>query len=103
MKVEKTKARKNANPKGKPSDGDWNAAKSKRKVVKPQKSKQPKKPKSATPKVAKPVLKPKQVWKVKAAAATDPNENKDMCLREVSYIDASGVPRTAMACVPMFN
>ena len=98
MKVEKPKARKNANPKVKPSDGDWNAAKSKRKVVQPQKAKQPKKSK-----VEKPVLKPKKVWKAKAAAATDPNENKDMCLREVSYIDASGVPRTAMAWVPMFN
>ena len=103
MKVEKPKARKNVNPKVKPSDGDWNAAKNKRKVVQQQKSKQPKKVKAATPKVAKSFVKPKQVWKSKAAATPCLNKNKDMCLREMSYIDASGVPRNAMAWVPVFN
>jgi len=71
MKVTSAKAMKNVNPKVKPSDGDWNAAKAKRQNALKQKSVLKTKPVSKDPKLAKPTVlpnaskkleKPKQIW-----------------------------------------
>ncbi|KAM0051467.1 putative transcription factor interactor and regulator CCHC(Zn) family [Helianthus debilis subsp. tardiflorus] len=105
MKVSSPKAMKNVNPKVKPSDGDWNAAKNKRKAVQEQKSvfKTNKPELVAQPKATNTFVKPKQIWKPKSKAATSPilETKGDLCLKEVSYFDASGNPRTTMAWVPM--
>ncbi|MFS8006953.1 putative transcription factor interactor and regulator CCHC(Zn) family [Helianthus anomalus] len=107
MKVSSPKAMKNVNPKVKPSDGDWNAAKNKRKAVQEQKSvfktHKPEPVKVAQPKATNTFVKPKQIWKPKFKAATSPilKTKGDLCLKEVSYFDASGNPRTTMAWVPM--
>ncbi|MFS7988196.1 putative transcription factor interactor and regulator CCHC(Zn) family [Helianthus anomalus] len=107
MKVFSPKAMKNVNPKVERSNGDWNAAKNKRKAVQEQKrvSKtiKPEIAKVAQPKATNTFVKPKQIWKPKSKATTSPNlETKgDLCLKEVSYFDASGKPRTTMAWVPM--
>ncbi|KAJ0752090.1 hypothetical protein HanPI659440_Chr09g0320341 [Helianthus annuus] len=100
---------KNVNPKVKPSDGDWNAAKNKRKTVQEQKQKsvsktnKPETAKVAQPKATNTFVKPKQIWKPKSKAATSPilETKRDLCLKEVSYFDASRNPRTTMAWVPM--
>ncbi|KAF5809187.1 putative transcription factor interactor and regulator CCHC(Zn) family [Helianthus annuus] len=107
MKVSSPKAMKNVNPKVKPSDGDWNAAKNKRKVVQElkcvSKTYKPESAKVAQPKATNTFVKPKQIWKPKSKAATSPilETKGDLCLKEVSYFDASGKPRTTMAWVPM--
>ncbi|KAJ0716211.1 putative transcription factor interactor and regulator CCHC(Zn) family [Helianthus annuus] len=107
MKVSSPKAMKNVIPKVKPSDGDWNAAKNKRKAVQEQKSvfktNKPESAKVAQPKATNTFVKPKQIWKPKSKAATSPilETKGDLCLKEVSYFDASGKPRTTMAWVPM--
>ncbi|KAL9994566.1 putative 6-phosphogluconolactonase [Helianthus debilis subsp. tardiflorus] len=105
MKVSSPKAMKNVNPKVKPSDGDWNAAKNKRKAVQEQKSvfKTNKPEPVAQPKATNTFVKPKQIWRAKQKAATSPilETKGDLCLKEVSYFDASGKPRTTMAWVPM--
>ncbi|KAJ0457287.1 putative transcription factor interactor and regulator CCHC(Zn) family [Helianthus annuus] len=106
MKVSSPKAMKNVNPTVKPSDGDWNAAKAKRKqALKPTKiSKNNKVDKpNVLPKASKKLEKPKQIWRAKQKAATSPilETKGDLCLKEVSYFDASGNPRTTMAWVPM--
>ncbi|MFS7998536.1 putative transcription factor interactor and regulator CCHC(Zn) family [Helianthus anomalus] len=107
MKVSSPTAMKNVNPKVKPSDGDWNVAKNKRKVVQEQKSvfktNKPEPVKVAQPKATNTFVKPKQIWKPKSKAATSPilETKGDLCLKEVSYFDASGNPRTTMAWVPM--
>ncbi|KAM0044556.1 putative transcription factor interactor and regulator CCHC(Zn) family [Helianthus debilis subsp. tardiflorus] len=105
MKVSSPKAMKNVNPKVNPSDGDWNAAKNKRKAVQEQKSvfKTNKPEPVAQPKATNTFVKPKQIWKPKSKAATSPilETKGDLCLKEVSYFDASGNPRTTMAWVPM--
>ncbi|MFS7980325.1 putative transcription factor interactor and regulator CCHC(Zn) family [Helianthus anomalus] len=106
MKVSSPKAKKNVNPKVKPSDGDWNAAKAKRKqALKPTKiSKNNKVDKQTVlPKASKKLEKPKQIWKAKQKEATSPilETKGDLCLKEVSYFDASGNPRTTMAWLPM--
>ncbi|KAF5767713.1 putative transcription factor interactor and regulator CCHC(Zn) family [Helianthus annuus] len=107
MKVSSPKAMKNVNPKVKPSDGDWNAAKNKRKAVQEQKSvsktNKPETAKVAQPKATNTFVKPKQIWKPKSKAAMSPilEIKGDLCLKEVSYFDASGKPRTTMAWVPM--
>ncbi|MFS7971873.1 putative transcription factor interactor and regulator CCHC(Zn) family [Helianthus anomalus] len=79
MKVSSPKAMKNVNPKVKPSDG------------------------VAQPKATNTFVKPKQIWKPKSKAAMSPifETKGDLCLKEVSYFDASGNPRTTMAWVPM--
>ncbi|MFS7906755.1 putative transcription factor interactor and regulator CCHC(Zn) family [Helianthus anomalus] len=106
MKVSSPKAMKNVNPKVKPSDGDWNAAKAKRKqALKPtqiSKTNKVDKP-TVLPKASKKLEKPKQIWRAKQKAATSPilETKGDLCLKEVSYFDASGKPRTTMAWVPM--
>ncbi|MFS7899494.1 putative transcription factor interactor and regulator CCHC(Zn) family [Helianthus anomalus] len=104
MKVEKPKAMKNLHPKVKPSDGNWNAAKNKQKVFNEQKRFQNNQ-KTEKPKVSKMLVNPTPVWKEKSKSAASSvfDENKDMCLHEVSYIDALGMPRTTMAWVPMSN
>ncbi|MFS7975402.1 putative transcription factor interactor and regulator CCHC(Zn) family [Helianthus anomalus] len=107
MKVSSPKAMKNVNSKVKPSDGDWNAAKNKRKAVQEQKSvfktNKPEPVKVAQPKATNTFVKPKQIWKPKSKAAMPPilEIKGDLCLKEVSYFDASGNPRTTMAWVPM--
>ncbi|KAM0045970.1 hypothetical protein Hdeb2414_s0009g00310261 [Helianthus debilis subsp. tardiflorus] len=106
MKVEKPKAMMNKGPKVKPSDEDWNAAKAKRKqALKPKQVLKNKRVEKQTilPKATKKLKKPKQIWKAKQKAATSlVLESKGgMCFREVSYVDASGIPRTTMAWVPM--
>ena len=72
MKVTSPKAMKNVNPKVKPSDGDWNAAKAKRTQAlktKPNlKNKQgfttqKVQKQTALPMVSKKLEKPKQIWK----------------------------------------
>ncbi|KAJ0811945.1 hypothetical protein HanPSC8_Chr17g0756371 [Helianthus annuus] len=107
MKVSSPKAMKNVNPKVKPSDGDWNAAKNKRQAFQEQK-RFSKTNKSETTKVAQSkatnaFAKPKQIWKPKSKAVMSPilETKGDLCLKEVSYFDASGNPRTTMAWVPM--
>ena len=106
MKVSSPKAMKKVNPKVKPSDGDWNATKDKRKqALKPtqvSKSNKVDKP-IVLPKASKRVEKPKQIWRAKQKAATSQicETKGDLCLKEVSYFDASGNPRTTMAWVPM--
>ncbi|KAJ0857527.1 hypothetical protein HanRHA438_Chr13g0591251 [Helianthus annuus] len=106
MKVEKPKAMMNKHPQVKPSDGDWNAAKAKRKqALKPKQVLKNKRVEKQTvlPKAPKKLEKPKQIWKAKQKAATSPvlASKGNMCFREVSYVDASGIPRTTMAWVPM--
>ncbi|KAM0040032.1 putative transcription factor interactor and regulator CCHC(Zn) family [Helianthus debilis subsp. tardiflorus] len=106
MKVEKPKAMMNKRPQVKPSDGDWNAAKAKRKqALKPNQILKKKKVEKQTvlPKAPQKLEKPKQVWKAKHKAATSPvlESKGGMCFQEVSYYDASGIPRTTMAWVPM--
>ncbi|MFS7955752.1 putative transcription factor interactor and regulator CCHC(Zn) family [Helianthus anomalus] len=107
MKVSSPKAMKNVNPKVKPSDGDWNAAKNKRKAVQEQKyvfkTHKPEPVKVAQPKATNTFVKPKQIWKPKSKAEMSPilEIKGDLCLKEVSYFDASGNPRTTMAWVPM--
>ncbi|KAM0036988.1 putative transcription factor interactor and regulator CCHC(Zn) family [Helianthus debilis subsp. tardiflorus] len=106
MKDEKPKAMMNKSPKVKPSDGDWNAAKAKRKqALKPKQVLKNKKveKQNVLPKAPKKLDKPKQVWRAKHKAATSPvlESKGGMCFREVSYVDASGIPRTTMAWVPM--
>ncbi|MFS7981619.1 putative transcription factor interactor and regulator CCHC(Zn) family [Helianthus anomalus] len=107
MKVSSPKAMKNVNPKVKPSDGDWNAAKNKRKASQEQKrfskTNKPETAKVAQPKATNTFVRPKQIWKPKSKAATFPilETKGDLCLKEVSYFDASGKPRTTMAWVPM--
>ncbi|KAJ0585253.1 putative transcription factor interactor and regulator CCHC(Zn) family [Helianthus annuus] len=107
MKVSSPKAMKNVNPKVKPSDGDWNAAKNKRKAVQEQKSvfktHKSEPVKVPQPKATNTFVKPKQIWKPKSKAATSPilETKGDLCLKEVSYFDASGNLRTTMAWVPM--
>ncbi|XP_022041868.1 dentin sialophosphoprotein-like [Helianthus annuus] len=106
MKVEKPKAMMNRSPKVKPSDGDWNAAKAKRKqALKPKQILKNNKVEKQTvlPKAPKKLEKPKQVWKAKQKAATSPvlESKGTMGFREVSYVDASVIPRTTMAWVPM--
>ncbi|KAF5805503.1 putative transcription factor interactor and regulator CCHC(Zn) family [Helianthus annuus] len=107
MKVSLPKAMKNVNPKVKPSDGDWNASKNKRMAVQEQKlvskTNKPESAKVAQPKATNTFVKPKQIWKPKSKAATSPilETKGDLCLKEVSYFDASGNPRTTMAWVPM--
>ncbi|KAJ0844940.1 putative transcription factor interactor and regulator CCHC(Zn) family [Helianthus annuus] len=107
MKVSSPKAMKNVNPKVKPSDGDWNAAKNKRKAVQEQKcfskTQKPEQVKVAQPKATNAFARPKQIWKPKSKAAMSPilEMKGDLCLKEVSYFDASGKPRTTMAWVPM--
>ncbi|KAM0064433.1 putative transcription factor interactor and regulator CCHC(Zn) family [Helianthus debilis subsp. tardiflorus] len=107
MKVSSPKAMKNVNPKVKPSDGDWNAAKNKRKAVQEQKSvfktHKPEPVKVAQLKATNAFARPKQIWKPKFKAAMSPilETKGDLCLKEVSYFDASGNPRTTMAWVPM--
>ncbi|KAJ0764470.1 putative transcription factor interactor and regulator CCHC(Zn) family [Helianthus annuus] len=107
MKVSSPKAMKNVNPEVKPSDGDWNVAKNKRKAVQEQKSifktHKPEQVKVAQPKATNTFVRPKQIWKPKSKAATSPilETKGDLCLKEVSYFDASGNPRTTMAWVPM--
>ncbi|MFS7984925.1 putative transcription factor interactor and regulator CCHC(Zn) family [Helianthus anomalus] len=106
MKFEKPTAMMNKHPQVKPSDGDWNAAKTKRKqALKPKQVLKNKKVEKQTvlPKAPNKLEKPKQVWREKHKAATSPvlESKGGMCFREVSYIDASGIPRTAMAWVPM--
>ena len=114
MKVTSPKAMNNVNLKVKPSDGDWNTAKAKRKqalktkpVVKPKQVSKATKVKNPTvlQKAPKKVDKPKQIWKQKPmATASQILETKgDMCLQEVSYIDSSGIPRTTMTWVPKSN
>ncbi|KAJ0496452.1 putative transcription factor interactor and regulator CCHC(Zn) family [Helianthus annuus] len=106
MKVSSPKAMKNVNPKVKPSDGDWNAAKNKRKAVQEQKRvskiNKPETARVAQPKATNTFVKPRQIWKPKSKAATSPilETKGDLCLKEVSYFDASGNPRTTMAWVP---
>ena len=104
MKVEKPKVVNNQKPKVKQSDFRKGETKRNRKVFKQQKGEKPKlvkKPKVATPKVVKQFVKPKPVWKAKPIATPLINANKNLCLQEVSYIDASGLPRTTMAWVPL--
>ncbi|MFS7932533.1 putative transcription factor interactor and regulator CCHC(Zn) family [Helianthus anomalus] len=107
MKVSSPKAMKNVNPKVKPSDGDWNAAKNKRKASQEQnrfsKTNKPETAKVAQQKATNAFARPKQIWKPKSKAAMSPifETKGDMCLKEVSYFDASGKPRTTMAWVPM--
>ncbi|KAJ0858355.1 putative transcription factor interactor and regulator CCHC(Zn) family [Helianthus annuus] len=107
MKVLSPKAMKNVIPKVKPSDGDWNAAKNKCKAVQEQKrfsqTNKPELAKVAQPKATNTFVKPKQIWKPKSKAATSPilETKGDLCLKEVSYFDALGNPRTTMAWVPM--
>ncbi|KAJ0787487.1 putative transcription factor interactor and regulator CCHC(Zn) family [Helianthus annuus] len=104
MKVSSPKAMKNVNPKVKPSDGDWNAAKNKRKAFQEQKHlSKTETAKVAQPKATNTFVKPKQIWKPKSKAAMSPilEVKGDLCLKEVSYFDASGKPRTTMAWVPM--
>ncbi|KAJ0705177.1 putative transcription factor interactor and regulator CCHC(Zn) family [Helianthus annuus] len=107
MKVSSPKAMKNVNPTVKPSDGDWNAAKNKRKASQEQKcfskTNKPETAKVAQPKATNAFPRPKQIWKPKSKAAMSPilETKGDLCLKEVSYFDASGNPRTTMAWVPM--
>ncbi|KAM0045672.1 putative transcription factor interactor and regulator CCHC(Zn) family [Helianthus debilis subsp. tardiflorus] len=107
MKVSSPKAMKNVNPKVKPSDGDWNAAKNKRKASQEQKrfskTNKPETAKVAQQKATNAFARPKQIWKPKSKAALSPilEIKGDLCLKEVSYFDASGKPRTMMAWVPM--
>ncbi|KAM0067448.1 putative transcription factor interactor and regulator CCHC(Zn) family [Helianthus debilis subsp. tardiflorus] len=107
MKVSSPKAMKNVNPKVKPSDGDWNAAKNKRRASQEQKcfskTNKPETAKVAQPKATNAFARPKQIWKPKSKAAMSPilETKGDLCLKEVSYFDASGKPRTTMAWVPM--
>ncbi|KAJ0957590.1 putative transcription factor interactor and regulator CCHC(Zn) family [Helianthus annuus] len=107
MKVSSPKAMKNVNPKVKPSDGDWNAAKNKHKAVQEQKrfskTNKPESAKVAQPKATNTFVKPKQIWKPKSKATMSPilEIKGDLYLKEVSYFDASGKPRTTMAWVPM--
>ncbi|KAJ0457632.1 putative transcription factor interactor and regulator CCHC(Zn) family [Helianthus annuus] len=104
MKVSSLKAMKNVNPKVKPSDGDWNAAKNKRKAIQEQKRlSKTETAKGSQPKATNTFVKPKQIWKPKSKAAMSPvlEMKGDLCLKEVSYFDASGKPRTTMAWVPM--
>ena len=74
MKVTSPKAMRNVNPKVKPSDGDWNVAKAKRKqalktkpVLKPKQVSKATKVKNPTvlQKAPKKVDKPNQIWKQK--------------------------------------
>ncbi|MFS7964000.1 hypothetical protein Hanom_Chr08g00744961 [Helianthus anomalus] len=106
MKVEKPKTMMIKHPKVKPSDGDWIAAKAKRKqalkrkqVLKNNKVEK----QTVLQKAPKKLENPKQIWKAKHKAATSPvlETKGDMCLREVSYVDSSGISKTMMACVPM--
>ncbi|KAJ0633684.1 putative transcription factor interactor and regulator CCHC(Zn) family [Helianthus annuus] len=107
MKVSSPKAMKNVNPKVKPSDGDWNAAKNKHKAFQEQKrvskTNKPETVKVAQPKATNVFARPKQIWKPKSKAAMSLilETKGDLCLKEVSYFDASGNPRTTMAWVPM--
>ncbi|MFS8006737.1 hypothetical protein Hanom_Chr14g01252701 [Helianthus anomalus] len=75
MKVEKHKEMMNRHPEVKQSDGDWNAAKAKRKQdLKPKqvlKNNKVEKQNVLT-KAPKKLEKPKQVWKSKPKAATSP-------------------------------
>ncbi|KAI3732510.1 hypothetical protein L1987_63715 [Smallanthus sonchifolius] len=88
---------KNKHPKVKPSDGDWNIAKNKQKVF--HENKQCEKPKVGTPQATKKFVKPTPIWKTKSKAVESPilDNDKDMCLQKVSYIEALGVLRTTMA------
>ncbi|KAJ0939564.1 putative transcription factor interactor and regulator CCHC(Zn) family [Helianthus annuus] len=104
MKVSSPKAMKNVNPKVKPPNGDWNTAKNKSKAVQEQKRlSKTESAKVAQPKATNTFVKPKKIWKPKSKAAISPilETKGDLCLKEVSYFDASGNPRTTMAWVPM--
>ncbi|KAJ0875862.1 putative transcription factor interactor and regulator CCHC(Zn) family [Helianthus annuus] len=110
MKVSLPKAMKNVNPKVKPSDGEMNATKKKKKHARLSRNKFffSKTNKLGTAGVAQPkatntFAKPKQNLKPKCKATRSPilETKGDTCLKEVSYFDASGKPWSTMAWVPM--
>ncbi|MFS7955873.1 putative transcription factor interactor and regulator CCHC(Zn) family [Helianthus anomalus] len=85
MKVEKRKEMMNKHPKVKPSDGNWNDAKAKRKqALKPKQVLKNKKVEKqiVLQKALKKLEEPKQIWKTKLKAATSPvlETKGDMCL-----------------------
>ncbi|KAM0064901.1 putative transcription factor interactor and regulator CCHC(Zn) family [Helianthus debilis subsp. tardiflorus] len=106
MEVSSPKAMKNVNPKVKPSDGELNASK-KRKAVQEQKfvskTNKPGTAGVAQPKAINTFAKPETNLETQMQSnnITNPRNKWDMCLKEVSYFDASGKPRSTTPWVPV--